>query len=197
MYARPIQQLIGAFKKLPGVGERTAERFVFSLLKSGKKDVAELQLALKRLIETVRSCETCWDFSDASPCAVCADKTRDSRVICVVSDPQDVQVFERMGSYSGRYHVLRGVLRPDDESASHLKIPELLERALAAGEVILALNPDLPGETTMLFLEKRLKEAHPAIAVSRLAKGLPMGSDVQYADEVTLASALRHRVQVK
>ena len=127
MYPVPIQQLIQAFKKLPSVGERTAERFVFHLLKSGKKPVAELTLALKNLIDNIQSCEVCWDFSDTSPCAICADDKRNNQTICVVKHSQDVQVIEKTGAYTGRYHVLRGVLRPDDpDSVKFLKANELI-----------------------------------------------------------------------
>lgn len=197
MYSHPIQRLITAFKLLPSVGERTAERFVFSLLKSGKRDVGELILALRQLMDTVKSCETCWDFSDASPCRMCADAARDHDTICVVADSQDVQAIERIGSYRGVYHVLRGLVRPDEETFAYIKIPELADRAKTVKEIILALNPDLPGETTMMLLEKKLKEANPTLVVSRLARGLPMGSDLQYADEMTLGSALKHRTMMK
>ncbi len=198
MYPKPIQQLIRAFNKLPSVGTRTSERFVFYLLKSGKKDVAELTLALKQLMETVKSCEICWDFWDKSPCAICADPKRDHSTICVIQESQDIQALERTGVYHGVYHILRGVIKAEDEaSLKYLKIPELLERAssLKIQEVILALNPDLPGETTMMYLERKIKETNPNIKITRLARGLPMGSDLQYADEITLGSALKHRTE--
>lgn len=197
MYSKPIENLIRAFSHLPSVGRRTAERYVFHLLKAGKKDPAELALAIKNLISSVKSCAICFDFSDRSPCAICCDTKRDSKIICVVAESQDVQAIERTGVYQGRYHVLRGLVETDalinDENS--LKIPELVARAKSAGitEIILALNPDLPGETTALYLEKELKEANPDLTVTRLARGLPMGSDLQYADEITLSSALKHR----
>lgn len=198
MYAKPIQQLIQAFNKLPSVGTRTSERFVFYLLKSGKKDVAELTLALKQLMETIKSCEMCWDFSDKTPCAICSDGKRDHTTICVVQESQDVQAIERTGSYSGLFHVLRGVIKADDgDSIRYLKINELLKRTIGdtTKEIILALNPDLPGETTMMYLEQKIKETKPTIKITRLARGLPMGSDLQYADEITLGSALKHRTE--
>jgi recombination protein RecR len=165
------------------------------LLKTGKKEAGELILALKNLMTSVRSCEVCWNFSDKTPCAICADKTRDHTTICVVSDPQDVEVFERTGAYNGAYHVLRGEINVDEEdSVRNLKIKELLDRAGGPiREIILALNPNLAGETTMMFLEKQLEAKHPKIKISRLARGLPMGSDLQYADEITLGSALKNR----
>ncbi len=206
MYSSPIQNLINSLKKLPSVGQRTAERFVFYLLKSGKKEVTELMLVLKDLIETVKSCEVCWNFTDASPCPLCQNKGRDQTTICVVADPQDLAVIERTGEYRGVYHVLRGLLDPsDEESLERMKVKELLERiknpATPAGrqesrikELVLALNPDLSGEATMLYLEKEIKNRHSAVKITRLARGLPMGSDLRYADEITLGSALKNRI---
>ena len=196
MYPRPIEQLIRAFMKLPSVGSRTAERFVFYILKSGKKDAGEIALALKYLIEKIKSFEVCFDFSDQSPCHICCDNKRDHTTICVVSDPQDVQAIEKTNIYRGLYHVLRGTIRSLDEESIHgLKLPELIDRVKKNDptEIILALNSTLDGENTMMLLEKRLHDLPKPPLVSRLARGLPMGSDVQYADEITLGSALKHR----
>lgn len=196
MYSKSIQNLIDSFRKLPTVGQRTAERFVFYLLKSGKKEVAEITLALKELIDNVKSCETCWDFSDNNPCAICSNKTRDTSLLCVVSEPQDIPVLERTGIYNGLYHVLRGLVEPgDEEGMEKIKIKELFKRVGGHKEIILALNPDLSGETTMLYLEKEIKKLNPEIKITRLARGLPMGSDLQYADEITLGSALKNRTE--
>lgn len=198
MYSKPIQNLIRAFSKLPSVGPRTAERFVFHLLKSGKKDVAEITNALKGLIENIKSCETCWDFADESPCTLCSDIARVQDVVCIVKEPQELQQLEKTKAFTGKYHVLRGVIKPGDPSTVRfLKIQELLDRLKKEEiqEIILALNPDLPGETTMLYLENAIKKSSPDVTISRLARGLPMGSDLQYADEVTLGSALRHRTK--
>lgn len=195
MYSKSIQQLISAFSNLPSVGERTAERYVFHLLKSGKKEVAELTLALKELASNVKSCEVCWDFSDASPCPICANKNRDHSIICVVAEPQDVQAIEKIGSYHGLYHVLRGVIKADDETLENIKTKELIKHCQEKNikEIIMALNPDLDGENTIMYLERKIKETNPKIKITRLARGLPMGSDLQYADEITLASALKNR----
>lgn len=183
-----------AFRKLPTVGQRTAERFVFYLLKSGKKEVGEITLALKELIDNVKSCEVCWDFSDHNPCAICNNKTRDQSLLCVVSEPQDIPVLERTGVYGGLYHVLRGVIEPgDEEGLEKIKIKELFKRIEEIKEIILALNPDLAGETTMLYFEKEIKRLNPNLKITRLARGLPMGSDIQYADEITLGSAIKNR----
>ncbi len=197
MYSKPIDNLIKAFSNLPTVGERTAERFVFYLLKSGKKDVAEMTLSLKNLIEQIKSCEICWNFTDESPCSICADTKRDQSTICVVQEPQNLQAIEKTNEYNGLYHVLRGTLKPGhDLVPRYLKFTELLTRAKKPDtkEIILALNPDLNGETTMMFLEKKIKDTNPQIKVSRLARGLAMGSDLQYADEITLGSALKNRI---
>lgn len=199
MYSKPIENLIRAFSHLPSVGRRTAERYVFHLLKAGKKDPAELALAIKNLVSSVKSCAICFDFSDRSPCAICADSKRTQTQICVVAESQDVQAIERTGAYAGRYHILRGLVETDALASeeNNLKIPELLGRAKNEGiaEIILALNPDLAGETTALYLEKEIKTFNPDLIVTRPARGLPMGSDLQYADEITLSSALKHRTK--
>lgn len=200
MYSPSINKLISELKKLPSVGLHTAERFVFYWLKSGKKDVTELMLALKELIETVKSCEACWNFDDQSPCAICRDPKRDRSTICVVEQVPDLAAIEQTHEYQGVYHVLRGLVDAGDEaSLDKMKIKELFQRVKAGNqeivikELILALNPDLPGETTIMYLEKELKKINPQLKVTRLARGLPMGSDLQYADEITLTNALKHR----
>lgn len=196
MYAAPIEQLIKALSRLPSVGRRTAERYVFYILKSGKKDAAEITIALKGLLENVQSCEICWKFTDTSPCNICSDEKRDKHTICVVAEPQDLEAIESTRSYTGTYHILRGLVNPEKEqSMKYLKIDELVSRAASAEEIILALNPNMAGETTMMFLEKKLRSSYPDLQISRLARGLPMGSEMQYADEITLASALKHRTK--
>ncbi len=200
MYSLPIQNLIKAFNKLPSVGQRTAERYVFYLLKSGKKNVGELAIALRDLSKHIKSCNICWDFSDRSPCAICADAKRERNIICVVSEPQNVQIIEKTNKFKGVYHILRGVVKADwPEDIRYLKIEELLKRIKEEPiqEVILALNPDLEGETTMMFLRNKIKPIKPDIHITRLARGLPMGSDLQYADEITLEGALKNRTEDK
>lgn len=178
------------------MGERTAERFVFHWLKSGKKEVTELLLAIKDVVETVKSCEVCWNFTDVSPCPLCGDPRRDSTAICVVANPQDLVAIEKTGAWRGLYHVLRGVLDvAEEDSLERMKVSELLARGKTTKEVVLGLNPDLPGETTMLYLEKELKKINLTIVVTRLARGLPLGSDLTYADEITLESAIKNRTK--
>ena len=196
MYDEPIYNLIRAFKKLPTVGARTAERFVFHLLRSGKKDVAEMTLALKQVIEHIKSCETCCNFSSTSPCNICTNPKRDRTKICVVAQPQDVVVIEKVGIHNGVYHILRGTISQDfEDKRNSIKIDDLCKRITEeeVTEIILALSPDLPGETTMMFLEKACKKIRPDIAVTKLARGLPMGSDLQYTDDMTLESAFTNR----
>jgi len=198
MYSTSINNLIEAFKKLPSVGQRSAERFVFHLLKSGKKEVNELRDSLDILLAKTKSCEVCWNFDDNSPCHICADPKRTQETVCVVSDIQDLTALENTREYSGLYHVLRGQINTDDtsEEIKNLKIEELKKRLkenTKVKEVILALSPDLPGETTMMYLKKELSQLRPDLKITRLARGLPLGSDLQYADEITIISALKNR----
>ena len=197
MYSPSIDKLINLLKRLPSVGQHTAERFVFYWLKSGKKEVMEMINTLEELLTNVKSCETCWDFSDTNPRPICQDKNRDQTIICVVSDSQAVPVLERTGEYKGLYHILRGTIDvTNPEQIKSLKVSELFKRLKGSvKEVILALNPDIAGETTMIYLEKEIKNKNPQIKVTRLARGLPTGSDLQYADEVTLGNALKYRHQ--
>lgn len=199
MYTPPIQNLIRAFSRLPSVGQRSAERFVFYLLKSGKKDVAELTLALKNLIEQIKSCEVCWDFTDVSPCTLCSNPERDQQVVCVVQEPQDMQAIKKT-NFNGRYHILRGLIKPNFESkTSYIKTDQLFTRLKTdkhIKELILALDPTLEGETTMMYIEQYVKKQFPHIKLTRLARGLPMGSDLEYVDEITLSSALKNRTVI-
>jgi len=196
MYSPSIQKLIAELKKLPSVGQRSAERFVFHWLKKGKKDVAELKSALDEVLDKVKSCETCWNFSETSPCSICKDKKRDHSVICVVIEPQDVEAIEKTGEYLGVYHVLRENINSMENQISKTKIQELLKRVGKENikEIILALNHNLESENTAMFIKAKIQTFQPKIKITRLAKGLPMGSDLQYADEITLGSALKNRI---
>lgn len=197
MYSSSINKLIEALKKLPSVGQRTAERFVFYWLKSGKKEVNELRDALDKLLQNTKSCEICWNFDDNSPCHICSDPKRNKEVVCVVADPQDLVAIENTHEYNGLYHILRETINPDDDETeiAKIKIEELKKRVSnkEIKEIILALSPDLPGETTMMYLKKELNKINPELKITRLARGLPLGSDLQYADEITLISALKNR----
>ena len=197
MYSPDIENLIQAFKKLPTVGQRTAERHVFHLLKSGKKEVGELILALKKLTSNIKSCQTCWNFSNTDPCAICANLNRDKSIICIISQSQDIPVIEQTGKFNGLYHILRQTIKIDNQaSLKNSKINELFARIKKdknIKEVILALNLDLNGETTMMYLSKQLIKVNSNIKITRLARGLPMNSDLQYADEITLGEAIKNR----
>jgi recombination protein RecR len=194
MYSPTINKLISALKKLPSVGQHTAERFVFYWLKSGKAEVNELKNAIDDLLKNTKSCGVCWNFSDTNPCPICSDKKRDDSIICVVSDPSELHAIEQTGGYNGGYHVLRGVL--DEDEKDGLKSEELFRRIInkKPKEIILALNPDMQGETTMLFLQQKIRAISDKIKITRLARGLPMNSDLKYADEITLTSAIKNRI---
>lgn len=195
MYSPSIEKLINEFKKLPTVGQKTAERFVFALLKSGKKQVVELTLSLKEMIDNVKSCSQCWDFADSDPCPICSNQQRATNLLCIVSESQDKQAIEKTGEYKGRYFILRGTIDADLDNLRYLKIKELANylKNNHIKEIILAFNPDMNGESTMLYLEKLIKQISPKIKTTRLARGLPMNSDLQYADEITLGAALKNR----
>jgi recombination protein RecR len=195
MYPKSFQQLIDNFRKLPGVGARTAERFAFQLLNMPKDEVDTFADSLKQAKNRIRKCHVCGNLSEDVECAVCIDKHRDTSMICVVQDVKDVAAMERMREYKGVYHVLGGAIStikgilPED-----LNIESLITRSKNVKEVILATNPTLEGETTALYLAKRLEGKVPL--VTRLAHGLPMGGHVDYADELTLIKALEGRNKI-
>lgn len=200
MYSAPIDRLIDSLKKLPAVGQKAAERFVFHWLTSGKKEVTELKESLTDLLTKIKSCEVCWNFSDESPCHICNDTNRDQAIICVVAETPDVVAIEKTGEYKGMYHILRGLINSSysEKNIANIKIKELLTRLsienIEINEIILALNPNIQGETTAMYLEQQIKKIKPSIKITRLARGLPMGSDLQYADEITLSSAMKNRL---
>lgn len=195
MYPASFQQLIDSFRKLPGVGARTAERFAFQLLNMQKDEVELFANSLKQAKNRLHSCRICGNISDEDLCEVCKDAHRDTSMICVVQDVKDVAAMERMREYKGVYHVLGGAIStikgilPED-----LRIESLIARIDNVKEVIIATNPTLEGETTALYLAKRLAGRVPL--VTRLAHGLPMGGHVDYADELTLIKALEGRNKI-
>lgn len=195
MYPKSFQQLIDSFRKLPGVGARTAERFAFQLLNMPKDEVELFADSLKHAKKSLHSCRICMNISEEDLCEVCKDKHRDTTMICVVQDVKDVSAMERMREYQGVYHVLGGAIStikgilPED-----LNIESLIKRTENVKEVIIATNPTLEGETTALYLAKRLEGKVPL--VTRLAHGLPMGGHVDYADELTLIKAMEGRNKI-
>lgn len=193
-FAAPIQALIDELRRLPGIGERTAQRLAFHLLRQPEGDVLRLAQALQSATTDVAECATCCDLTDVDPCRPCRDDGRDRSVICVVEEPQDVRAIDRTGEYRGLYHVLHGALSPmRGIGPEALRIPQLLARIDAGGvrEVIAATNPNVEGEATALYLGKVL--ASRGVAVTRVAQGLPAGSSLDHVDEVTMSRALQGR----
>ncbi len=192
-----LELLIEELEKLPSIGLKSAQRLALHLLRVPKEDALRLAEAIRAVRERVGFCSTCGNFSETDPCALCGDPRRDVRVLCVVEQPVDVLAFERTGQFPGRYHVLGGALSPlEGTSPEQLRIRELLAR-LRGGEVkevILATNPNVNGEATALYLSKLL--APLGVRVTRIARGVPMGSDIEYSDQVTLARALEGRRDV-
>lgn len=196
-FPETIQRLLNEFSKLPGIGPKSAERFVFYLLRRPKEEGWVLADVIKAAVAKVQRCTTCFDFSETNPCEYCRDKHRDHSIVCVVAASPDVLAIEKTGEYNGLYHVLGGVIAPTEGmTPDKLRFAELEKRVKNNGihEVILATNPDLEGEATALYISKLLKPT--GVTVSRIAKGLPMGSDLEYADEITLANALSGRRRV-
>lgn len=191
---KPITDLIDAFAALPGVGPKTASRLTYFLLRAPDDLSLRLSDALRDLKSQTRLCSTCFNITVDDPCAICADSTRDARTIAVVEEPLDVLALERTGSYRGVYHVLHGVISPvNGVGPDDLKIAALLARVVRGGidEVIIATNPGMEGDATAMYIQRELK-AFP-VKVTGLARGLPVGSDIEYADAVTLMRALQGR----
>ncbi|HLI28698.1 MAG TPA: recombination mediator RecR [Chloroflexota bacterium] len=190
----PVARLIEEFAKLPGIGPKTAQRLTFYLLRMPPETARALGEAILAMREAVTFCSECWNITDTSPCAICRSETRDHGVICVVEEPLDILALERTRGYNGLYHVLHGAIRPlEDIMPDDLKIAELLRRIERGGvrEVILATNPNVEGDATAAYLRKLLGPL--GVRVTRIARGLPVGGDLEYADEVTLAQALEGR----
>jgi recombination protein RecR len=192
--AKPVADLIAAFSRLPGIGPKTASRLTFYLLRESDGLALALSDALRALHEGTVECERCFNIAETSPCPICADASRDQRTICVVEEPLDVLAVERTGAFRGVYHVLHGALSPiDGIYPEKLRIAELVERVRTARprEVILATNPSLEGENTAAYIHQQLVLTEAD--VTRLARGLPVGGDLEYTDEVTLSRALEGR----
>jgi recombination protein RecR len=192
--ADPIARLVKELSRLPGTGEKTAQRLAFHILKAGPGYAGELASAITGVVRDVRCCSSCQTLTDSDPCPICRDDRRDRRIVCVVESVPDLVAVERTHEFRGRYHVLHGALSPlDGIGPGDLKIRELLLRLERepAEEVVIATNPDVEGEATALYLSKLLKPL--GLKVTRIAQGVPMGGDLEYADQVTLARALSGR----
>ena len=202
MFASPIARLVQQLGKLPGIGEKTAARLAFHILRASPEDAAALAAAIAEVKQKIRFCSVCCDLTESDPCAVCRDARRDAGVVCVVAQPQDVVAIERTGGYRGRYHVLHGVLSPlDGIGPDDLRVTELLARCAGEGgdsagdqgirEAILATSPSVEGEATAVYLAKLLRPL--GVRATRIATGVPIGGELEYADQVTLARAIDGR----
>ncbi|HLB48912.1 MAG TPA: recombination mediator RecR [Anaerolineales bacterium] len=194
---RPVQVLIDEFSRLPGIGPKTASRLTYFLLRQSPEQSRALAEALTQLKERIRFCSVCFNMTEDDPCGLCRDDQRDAGMICVVEAPLDVIALERTRSFIGRYHILHGAISPvEDIGPEDLRIKELMARLQNSKvrEVILATNPSYEGEATAMYLQKQI--APLGIRITRLARGLPVGGDLEYADETTLARALEGRSEM-
>ena len=190
----PVARLIDEFAKLPGIGPKTASRLAYFILRSPREEATALAHAILEVKERVSLCSVCFNITDVDPCLICQDEQRDRRTICVVEDPLDVLALERTGEYHGLYHVLHGAISPvDGIGPDRLRIRELVARVQAErpDEVILAMNPNIEGDATAMYIARQLLPL--GVTVTRPASGLPVGGDLEYADEVTLGRALAGR----
>jgi recombination protein RecR len=196
LFSPPVNRLITELSRLPGIGQRTAQRLAFHLLRVPNEEAFALSEAIKEVKEKVGLCEVCFNLADAPRCRICTDEQRDHSIICVVEEPADVIPIERTHEYRGVYHVLGGALSPiDGVDPEHLKLAELVKRVASGGvnEVVIATNPTTTGEATAFYIAEALRDLDTEVAVTRLASGLPVGADLEYADEVTIGRALAGR----
>jgi recombination protein RecR len=196
MFSPPVNRLITELSKLPGIGQRTAQRLAFHLLRLPEQDALGLADAIREVKERVGLCEVCFNLAEGPRCHICQDERRDRSLICVVEEPADVIPIERTHEYRGLYHVLGGALSPiDGIDPEDLKLAELTARVAEGDvkEVVIATNPTTTGEATAFYIAEALRELGKDVAVTRLASGLPVGADLEYADEVTLGKALAGR----
>jgi len=196
LYAPPIQRLITELSRLPGVGGRTATRLAFHILRAPPEQAAALATAIVEVRERIGECETCFDLAEGPRCPICQDMRRDESILCVVEQSQDVHPIERTSEFRGRYHVLGGALSPmDGVEEDDLHISELFERVKGGSvtEVVIATNPTTTGEATALHIAAQLRRDHPTMIITRPASGLPVGADLEYADELTLGRAMTGR----
>jgi recombination protein RecR len=193
-FAEPMARLIDELKKLPGVGSKSAQRYAFHILRGSDEDAEQLAAAIREIKAALRLCSVCNNITDVDPCVYCSSATRNQRLVCVVEEPTNIAAVEKGHTYNGVYHVLHGTLSPiHGVGPEHLRISNLLRRAESGSidEVIIATNPTVEGEATAVFLAQQLKPT--AVRVTRIATGIPAGSDIEYADEVTLQRALEGR----
>jgi recombination protein RecR len=198
MYAAPVQELIDELGRLPGIGPKSAQRIAFHLLKLSPEDALRLAAAISAVKERIRFCTRCFNVSEGELCELCTDSRRDPTLVCVVEEPRDIVAVEKTQEFRGQYHVLQGAISPiEGIGPDQLRVRELLSRIETEGvaEVILCTNPNLEGEATAMYLARLLKPL--GVRVTRIASGLPVGGDLEYADELTLGRALEGRREVE
>lgn len=196
-FSKPIENLIRQLSKLPGIGQKTAQRLAFHIINMEDEDAKSLSLSILEAKEKIQFCSICQNIADSNPCEICSSSDRSSEVICVVESPREVIAMEKSKEFNGKYHVLHGTISPSNSiTPDMLKIRELVERLASDDikEVILATNPTIDGEATAMYIARLLKPF--GIKITRIARGLPMGADIEYADEVTITKALENRVEI-
>ena len=196
-YSKPLNNLINELARLPGIGSKSAQRLAFHLLAVEEKEALALSRAIAEARETMRYCSRCGNLTDLDPCLICRDESREQKIICVVESPKDVAAIERMREYRGQYHVLHGAISPmDGIGPEDINLKSLIQRLQTADveELILATNPTIEGEATAMYIARLIKPA--GIRVSRIAHGVPVGGDLDYADEITLSKAMEGRRQL-
>lgn len=197
MYAETLAKLIEELKKMPGIGPKSAQRLAFHILQSSERDVKSLLSAIKDAKEKMKHCSVCYNITDVDPCRICSDGGRDGSRLCIVAEPKDLMAIERSGEYNGKYHVLGGLISPlDGVGPENLRIKELARRLRKKDvlEIILAISPTTEGEVTNIYLSKLIKPL--GIRLTRVAYGLPIGADMDYADEATLSKAFQGRKEI-
>jgi recombination protein RecR len=196
-FAEPMARLIDELRKLPGVGTKSAQRFAFHILRSPASDATALSAAILELKQQLRLCSICNNITDVDPCAYCSSPTRTQTQICIVEEPTNINAIEKTRSYNGVYHVLHGTLSPvNGVGPEQLRLSNLYPRLATAEELILATSPTVEGEATARYLLDTIRKSHPSLRITRIATGVPAGSDIEYADEVTMTRSLEGRRDV-
>ena len=196
-FAEPMTRLIDEFRKLPGIGTKSAQRLAFHVLRSSSEDAEKLAVAIRELKAHLRLCSVCNNITDVDPCGYCTSPVRDQRLVCVVEEPTNIATIEKTRSYGGVYHVLHGTLSPiGGVGPEQLRIANLLTRLADLDEVILATSPTTEGEATAGYLAQEIRKTNADVKVTRIATGVPAGSDIEYADEVTISRAIEGRREI-
>lgn len=198
MYPGSLQQLIDSFKCLPGIGEKTAERLAFAIMDMDEERVEQFSVSLEKVKECIHRCPICNGLTDLEKCIICDDKSRDDKILCVVEDPKSVFLFEKLGLFKGKYHVLKGLISPlDGINPEDIELAKLIDRVKNESfkEIILAFRPSIEGETTSLYIKRILGDMN--LSITKIASGIPIGADMEYIDAITLERALMDRKNVE